>query len=144
MSGVEDRIQAIEDREAIRELTARYCHGIASADVAGIVALFTDDGRFVIDGNAYQGTDALTAFYSNILSSPPMPFIQNHVVDEQSPTQARARCSAEIRMIRDGESITAAGWYADAFRRVDGEWKFAERDFTTFHMVPLSEGWAAA
>ena len=32
MPTTEDRIQAIEDREEIRELTARYCHGIAAGE----------------------------------------------------------------------------------------------------------------
>ena len=37
MRSIEERLQAVEDREAIRELTARYCHAITAADVAGIV-----------------------------------------------------------------------------------------------------------
>ena len=144
MSSVENRLQAIEDREEIRELTARYCHGIAAADVAGIVGLFCEDGSFCID-DRITGTAALTEFYAATLAdSPPMPFIQNHVIDELQETEARARCSAEIRMIREGESVTAAGWYNDSFRKVDGHWKFQERWFHVFHMVPLSEGWAGA
>ena len=57
--------------------------------------------------------------------------------------EARARCSSEIRMVQDGESITTAGWYEDSFRRIDWEWKFLERRFNGFHMVPLSKGWAS-
>ena len=142
MSQIEDRVQAIEDREEIRELTARYCHAIAAADVAGIVELFCEDGSFCINDRVIKGTEALTEFYSNVLSSPPIPFIQNHVIDELHGSQARARCSAEIRLIQDGEAMTAAGWYDDSFRRVDGKWKFLERRFIFFHMVPLSKGWA--
>jgi len=144
VSQIEDRVQAIEDREEIRELTARYCHAIAAADVAGIVALFCDDGSFCIDGRVIKGTAALTEFYSGVLATPPIPFIQNHVIDELDGSQARARCSAEIRMTQNGESITAAGWYDDSFRRDDGRWKFLERRFKFFHAVPLSRGWASS
>lgn len=142
MSTIEDRLQAIEDREAIRELTARYCHGIAAADVTGIVELFCEDGSFCIGDQVTTGTEALTEFYSNLADAPPIPFIQNHVIDELHESEARARCSAEIRMVRDGIAVTTAGWYTDSFRRVDGQWKFQSRNFHVFHMVPLSEGWA--
>jgi uncharacterized protein (TIGR02246 family) len=145
MSGIEDRLQAIEDREDIRELTARYCHAIAAADVAGIVGLFCEDGSFCINDQVTTGTAALTEFYSTTLAgTPPMPFIQNHVIDELNESEARARCSAEIRLIQNGEAVTGAGWYTDTFRRVDGQWKFLTRKFHTFHMVPLRKGWAGA
>ena len=143
MSALENRLQAIEDREEIRELTARYCHGIAAADVAGIVGLFCEDGSFCINDQVTNGTAALTEFYTTALAgTPPIPFIQNHVIDELHESEARARCSAEIRMVQDGKAVTAAGWYTDSFRRVDGQWKFLDRKFHVFHMVPLSEGWA--
>jgi hypothetical protein len=84
----------------------------------------------------------LQKFYGGLAKQPPIPFIQNHVIDELSGDTARARCSAEIRMVQDGKSVTTAGWYDDTFRRVDGKWKFDERRFHVFHMVPLDEGWA--
>ena len=144
MSSIEERLQAVEDREEIRELTTRYCHAIAAADVAGIVGLFCEDGTFCID-EPITGTAALTEFYTATLAgTPPIPFIQNHVIDELQESEARARCSAEIRMVQNGKSVTAAGWYTDSFRKVDGRWKFQERKFHVFHMVPLSKGWAAA
>lgn len=142
MTSLEERIREIEDRDEIRELTARYCHAVAAADVDGIVDLFCEDGAFCMGKRMTKGTKALEKFYSGIVAQPPIPFIQNHVIDEISDGQARARCSVEIRMVQDGDSVTTAGWYEDSFRRVDGKWKFAERRFHVFHMVPLSKGWA--
>lgn len=142
MTSTEDRLQAIEDREAIRELTARYCHAIAAGDATGIVAMFCEDGSFCTGDRVIKGATALEEFYSDLSEAPPIPFIQNHVIDELQGSQARARCSAEIRMVQGGESVTTAGWYDDSFERVDGEWKFRQRIFHIFHMVPLSRGWA--
>ena len=142
MNSLEDRIRDIEDRDEIRELTARYCHAVAAADVNGIVDLFCDDGVFCTGDRTTKGTQALKKFYSSLALQPPIPFIQNHVIDEISDGRARARCSVEIRMVAEGESVTTAGWYDDTFQRVDGKWKFAERKFHVFHMVPLSKGWA--
>ena len=64
------------------------------------------------------------------------------MIDELDVDRARGRCSVEIRMVQNGESTTAAGWYDDRYQRVEGQWKFAERIFHVFHMVPLSKGWA--
>ena len=43
-------------------------------------------------------------------------------------------------MVNKGEAYTVAGHYADRYRRVDGRWRFAERDFMVYHWVPLAEG----
>ncbi len=41
-----------------------------------------------------------------------------------------------------GEAYTVAGHYLDTYRKVDGHWRFAHRDFRTYHWVPLKQGWA--
>ena len=142
MATLEDRISTIEARDEIRELTARYCHAIAAADANAIVEMFCEDGIFRTGERVTKGKAELEKFYSNLARQPPIPFIQNHVIDELSDTTARARCSAEIRMVQNGESVTTAGWYEDTYQKVDGQWKFSERNFHVFHMVPLSKGWA--
>ena len=44
MLNLEERIRAIEDRDAIVELTASYCHMARSGNAEVIVDLFCDDG----------------------------------------------------------------------------------------------------
>jgi uncharacterized protein (TIGR02246 family) len=142
MATLEEKINALEDREAIRELTAEYCHCIAAGDGDAVTALFCDDGTFVMGERRVRGTAELSKFYGALAENPPIPFIQNHVIDNYTPNEAQGRCSVEIRMVQDGEAVTAAGWYQDRYRKVDATWKFSERDFITFHMVPLKSGWA--
>jgi len=43
-------MQAIEDRDEIRELTARHCHSIAKAEAAGLCSV---EIRLVQAGEAY-------------------------------------------------------------------------------------------
>ena len=70
MSSLEERIRSIEDRDEIRELTARYCHAIAAADVNGIVDLFCEDGAFRTGDRTIEGTAALEKFYSSLSKQP--------------------------------------------------------------------------
>ena len=140
------QVRELADRDAIRELTARYCWHVQHGEAEKIVPLFVADGVF--DGTragigVYKGHPALLKFYRETIAPAgvALPFIQNHVI-EVDGDEARGTCALEGRFIRDGQSITGAGCYQDRYRRVDGKWRFVERQFTAFHMVPLSEGWA--
>jgi hypothetical protein len=47
-----------------------------------------------------------------------------------------------VRITRNNQSIIGSGYYADIYRRVNGQWKFAERHCYFHHFVPLLKGWA--
>ena len=137
----DDRLQVLADKDEIRELTARYCFAVAEGDADAIVGLFCEDGSFALRGRRVEGTAQLREFYGGAAAgTTPKPFIQNHVIDVDGDT-ATGRCGVEIRMVNDGEAYTVAGHYADSYRRVDGRWRFASRDFMPYHWVPLKQGW---
>jgi uncharacterized protein (TIGR02246 family) len=50
MAGLEERLQALEDREAIRELIACYGPLADSGDARGVAALWAEDGVYAISG----------------------------------------------------------------------------------------------
>ena len=136
------RLAAVADKDEIRELTARYCFAVAEGDADTIVGLFTDNGIFETRGTVVAGRAALQEFYDELAGGvTPKPFIQNHVIDVDGDS-AQGRCGVEIRMVRKGEAYTVAGHYHDTYWRVDGAWKFAKRDFQTYHFVKLKDGWA--
>jgi hypothetical protein len=142
MPTVEDRIRAIEDRDAIRELTARYCQLAVGGKAEDIVALFTKQGVMESGDIREQGRARLLELYRESLSSlRPIPFVSNHVV-ELDGDRATGFCSIELRMVEDGVAVTAAGYYDDVFEREDGRWKFAHRKLVFYHRVPLAKGWA--
>ena len=142
MSGLEDRIRAIEDRTAIVELTARYCHMARTGDAEGIVELFCEDGVMETGGTSEQGQERLLAMYREAFGAmQPMPCVHNHWLTLDGD-RATGCCSVEIRMVLEGEAITAAGHYDDVFRREERGWRFARRNLTLYHQVPHREGWA--
>ena len=136
------RLAAVEAKDEIRELTARYCHAVVDGDVDAVVALFCTDGVFRMRNTAHSGHDELRAMYeTGIGAKTHKPFIQNHVIDLQSATEATGRCSVEIRVFTDGEAQTAAGHYLDTYRVEDGRWRFADRFYNAYHLAPWSTGW---
>jgi ketosteroid isomerase-like protein len=139
---IEERVQAIEDRNAIVELTARYCHMARTRNVEGIIDLFCEDGVMQAVNVVEKGHARLLPMYREALAElGPMPCVHNHTV-ELDGDDATGCCSVEIRMVQNGEAITAAGHYEDTFRRVGSEWKFARRNLVLYHQVPHTKGWA--
>jgi ketosteroid isomerase-like protein len=142
MTTLEQRIRAIEDREAIRELTARYCKFAVEGDAEDVVSLFTEEGVLDFGEIVEQGRERLLALYRESFKAVrPIPMVHNHVV-ELDGDRATGYCSLELRMVENGEAVTAAGHYEDVFERVAGSWKFARRKLVFYHRVPLSQGWA--
>ena len=141
----EAKLREIADREEIRALVSRYALGIARG--APVYELFTQDAYFIdrIPGRPVRelrSFAAIKALYDGVPpSTPPLPMIHNHIIDIAGD-DATGLCSVEIRWIEQGESVISSGYYEDSYRRVDGRWKFAGRDVTFFHWVPLQQGWA--
>lgn len=145
---IEQRVRELEDRDEIKELTARYCWHVARGEGAAVANLFTDEGVLDVtnaDFKPVRGREALLKFYRASVRKPEaaLPFIQNHVI-ELSGDDARGTCAIEARFARNGESVTAAGYYEDKYRRERGRWRFAERKLFFHHVVPLKQGWAEA
>jgi len=142
---LEQKVQELTDREEIRELIARYAHRVAHGE--SNADLFTDDGVFItrIPGRPVQTADReqIIKLYKDAGSRPdhPLPMIHNYLISI-SDDEATGLCSNELRITEDGRSVIASGYYEDRYRRENGRWKFAMRDATFFHWVPIQEGWA--
>lgn len=142
MNDLETRIAALEAKDEIRELTARYCHAVTDGDGLAIVDLFCTDGVFRMRHKVVAGHTELKDFYVNgVGGQTHKPFIQNHVIEIESDTEASGRCSVEIRIVQDGEAYTGAGHYIDRYRKEDGKWRIADRHYNAYHFVPLKDGW---
>jgi len=146
---VEQRVQELADRDAIRELSAEYCRCIVRADRAGVVGLFTADASLEThfpagSGQAdvaSSGTAALLKAYDGIAGMELKPTVHNHII-ELAGDRARGFVSVEIRLAQAGVAYTGAGHYEDTYRRDGGRWKFQRRELFVYHWVPLAKGWA--
>ena len=148
MKTLEQQVQELADREEIKELTARYAHGVARGEGAKVAELFTDDGVFINrlpdqPPTEVRGRAALQKFYATIKRNTALPCIHNHLIT-LAGDEASGTCSIEVRITTKQQSMIGSGYYEDRFRRENGHWKFAERHCTFFHFVPLLQGWAEA
>ena len=146
---VERRLDELASRDAIRELTAEYCRKVVRGDADGMVGLFTADGSVHThfpggsgqDDVTPRGASELRQAYSDLDAMQLRPCIHNHII-EVDGDRARGFCSVEIRLVSRGVAYTGAGHYEDAYRRVDGAWKFQHRELFIYHWVPHTKGWA--
>jgi hypothetical protein len=146
MKTLEQRLQEVEDREEIKELTAKYAHWVARGEGARVKDLFTDDGRFINEvigekpNIEVRGRKQLDEFYPGLKRGMALPCIHNHII-ELDGDNAKGTCTIEVRITQSGQSIIGSGFYADIYRRENGRWKFVERHSQFYHFVPLSKGW---
>jgi len=144
---LEQKVQELADREEIRDLIATYAHRVANGKA--IADLFTDDGVWTIRRLPDESVEVISGMkelMEHFSGSPPeaehpMPMIHNFLIKLDGDTGMGLN-SNELRISWDGESIIASGYYEDVYRRVNGHWRFARRDTTFYHWVPIQKGWA--
>lgn len=132
----------LEDREEIREVIARYDFAMDLGDPTEWANLFTEDGAFLHSGagaqsemaGRYQGRDALRDFCQSVF--------------DRTKGQLRHWNNGVQLLEGDGETATMrsfiigfsvgvypipqifeTGIYYDEFRKVDGKWYLAQREF---------------
>jgi ketosteroid isomerase-like protein len=147
------RLQALEDREAIRELQATYCFLVDDERIDELVdRCFAEDARCDfrltasgMDPLIAEGHQEIRAFFRDAVCG--LLREMNHTVHNQrlavEGDRASADCYFELTALdaSSGEAILGGGRYIDHFRRVDDAWRFQERRAEIRYLSPLREGW---
>jgi uncharacterized protein (TIGR02246 family) len=119
----------LEDRDAIRDLMARYNHYFDGGEADAWAALFTADG--VLDsGTPLEGTDALADFAKSFAAGgmKARHIVLNEVIEVDGD---KATCKAYFFLAAGTPpSLAVSGAYNDELVRVDGQWKYVRRTFT--------------
>lgn len=126
---LEERIEKLEQIEALKQLKYRYCAAVdANYDAEAIAAMFTENG--VWDGGDlghYEGRDAILQSFREPNSSVAWMRhgVANPIIDVEGD---RARCQWYMwlpKVSSDGASRSfQGGTHVDQCRRIDGEWFF--------------------
>lgn len=133
---VDATLQALADRDAIRELAARYAHCVWTKDVAALVLLFSEDGEMDTGAQHLRGRAAIRETYESVFAQDDFyPFIHNHVI-EIGRDDAHGTCYLSLRAVTGGARMTGFGWYADRYVRMSDGWKFRSRTLTMRELLP--------
>lgn len=116
-----------EDRLAIMDLSARYCHATDSHDSEGWADTFTADGAIEAPQGTSQGRDALVQFSQGVNTG--MPNVRHHISNLVICGEGdSATMKSYLNLINtEGNATVFTATYEDQIVRVDGEWKFAHR-----------------
>jgi 3-phenylpropionate/cinnamic acid dioxygenase small subunit len=133
----------MRDATAITNLLYRYAELIDSGDFDGVGKLYAHArlkilGDQTLSGEEFARTLAETTIRYPDNGTPHTKHVTtNAIVEFDSDTEARARSYYTVfQQVEDSPlQPVIAGRYNDRFEFVDGEWRFAERDYTLVDLV---------
>jgi len=136
-------LQELADREAIKDLKARYVRLVDTQDWDAWRDLFTDDLHVELEGMPALGgaDDYVAAVQGMIGAARTVHHCHMPELDFDGPDDARGiwAQAVYIEWPTDGDrnGMRAFGHCHEAYRRVDGDWKIAAHRQTTIRIDPL-------
>ena len=144
---LENRVRAVEDADAIRNLKARYaayCDDNYNPDK--IAELFVEDAVWESGSlGRFEGREAIRVFFQG--ASKIFTFALHYGLNPQIEVRgdtARGRWYLFMPCtVGDGnKAMWRAGIDDEEYVRVNGEWKFKSKISTGVFSTPFEEGWA--
>jgi 3-phenylpropionate/cinnamic acid dioxygenase small subunit len=125
-------MSALEDKESIRELLARYCFLLDGYKLGEFAALFTADGEWISRNGTAKGPAAIEALLRGLVPEPApgrrrKHFTANVIIDLAGDS---ATVISNFLVVRDSEAgpvVAVAGTYDDVVVRTGQGWKFKSR-----------------
>lgn len=132
MTSVEERLQRLEDRDAIHQLFVDYGRHLDAGDIDAYADLFTADGEVMLGPmGRTQGRDNIHALMTKVLNG--RVGAAYHVISSPRVELDGDHATSEVMwtvLQRDAEGrprLTSTGRHVDKLRREDGRWRIAER-----------------
>jgi uncharacterized protein (TIGR02246 family) len=141
-------VQQLYDREAIKELKARYCRLVDDKDWDEFRQLFTHDATFILKGHEpILGADAWVAFVRRVTEGTGARTVHHVQMPEiaiSGDTEARGKWVLTDYLEWPADPVTGQrrgvrgyGRYEETYRKLDGEWKIAEWRLSYQRQDPL-------
>lgn len=134
-----ERLQRLEDTEAIKTLLIRYGRALDRQDIKAYSELFAEDGTWSGGMGSATGPEAIRKMVEEGISKIPDGKFDNsfHIMSSMDIDVNGSTATAWSRWTwvivgQDGKPKTErAGHYEDTLTRVDGVWKFKTRKAVT-------------
>lgn len=147
LAQLEQRIQALEDVNAIRNLKARYaayCDDNYNPD--GLAALFTEDAVWESQGlGRYEGREAIRDFFrgaSELFTFAIHYSLNGQIEVDGDAARAQWYLFMPCTMGADNRAMWRAGIDREEYVRVGDEWQFKRKTSAPLFHTPYEEGWA--
>jgi uncharacterized protein (TIGR02246 family) len=128
MAKHEERLQALEDKEAIRNLIASYGPLADAGNAAGVTALFTEDGVYAVGGMGEAvGRAAITALIDG----------ETH---RQLMADGCAHVLGPVAITLNGDTATATG-HSVVIRHKEGSFEIYRASANRWQLARTSQGW---
>lgn len=150
---LEQRLQRVEDRQAIQELGILYGVIMDERDEQGIRTIFTEDATLDSQDGVFQaaGMESIVETYLGRFAAlgPTNHYSHGHVVKfrDDDPDSAYGLLTGHAEVFRNGVGMQVALRYKDEYRRDGGRWKFSARLMSYMYYLPsaeYAEGFGAA
>lgn len=136
LDSLAERIQLLEDREAIRALILAYGAAHDARDYRTFASLFAREGEWVGGLGSARGPEAIFELMDETIGHDPQPGGSGtfHILTNDQIAIDGDRASATTKWIYvtpgpDGAPrMVFLGHYDDQFIREDGQWKFLRRE----------------
>lgn len=127
---------------AIPQLLYRYAELIDAGDLAGAAAMFDHARIKMAQGYETDSAGVLEQWRRRVVIHPCGTPRTRHVVTnpiiEADEAAGSATCRSCYTVLQQTDTlplqVIASGRYHDTFARVDGQWRFASRDYSQFDM----------
>ena len=131
MPTIEERLQRLEDRDAIHQLFIDYGRHLDAGDLDAYVSLFAADGQVMLGpmGKA-SGRDAIRALMGRVLARAGASY---HLITSPSVSLDGNRATSSVMwtvVARDAEGkpkLAMLGRHEDELVREDGTWRISVR-----------------
>lgn len=132
-AGLAARVQALEDRDAIRALLVAYATTLDNRDFAGFEQLWAKDAEFFGGaGNAAKGPAAIRDLLQSLLGKNGAPtagrdfhLVMNETVEVDGDSATGVSRGTWVSTNADNRlQVTIVANYYDQFVRENGRWKF--------------------
>ena len=127
------------EKDAIRELLARYCFHFDNGEFDAWLDLFCDDGIFDLGTmGRFAGREGLRKFLTNVPLTKGLPMLKHCVMNSIVEVDGdRATARSYVVIVRGGETVALglAGRYEDRLVKQAAGWRFQERK-VHFDLMP--------
>lgn len=115
------------DRDAIRDLLARYTYHGDRGRIEQLAACFAMDGTIEYPGTLARGRAAIVAALTSGERNPAITFVRHHITNPLIELDGEAATARSYFAVHSDNGPDHSGTYDDRLVRIAEGWRFAHR-----------------